>query len=70
MSEIAAADIMRAVIKGVHHCHHMGVIHRDIKPENFLIGKNDGAIKAADYGLSMFCKRGQVREASKISINV
>lgn len=39
-------------------CHKHGVMHRDLKPENFLFANNKetAAIKAIDFGLSMFFK--------------
>ncbi len=42
------------------HCHSMNVIHRDLKPENFLMADkgDDAAIKATDFGLSVFFKVG------------
>jgi len=59
-SERAAASICRDVVKVVHICHFMGVLHRDLKPENFLLSsKDDGAaLKATDFGLSVFIEEG------------
>ncbi len=39
----------------------MNVIHRDIKPENLLLNttSEDAALKATDFGLSVFFKHGQ-----------
>lgn len=61
-SERAAASICRDVVKVVHICHFMGVLHRDLKPENFLLSsKDDGAaLKATDFGLSVFIEEGKV----------
>lgn len=41
-------------------CHRQGVIHRDLKPENFLFAnkKETAALKAIDFGLSIFFKPG------------
>jgi serine/threonine protein kinase len=37
------------------HIHNLGIVHRDIKPENILID-NEGIIKVADFGVSIFEK--------------
>lgn len=41
-------------------CHKQGVMHRDLKPENFLFAnkKETAALKAIDFGLSVFFKPG------------
>ncbi|KAK7283759.1 hypothetical protein RIF29_13505 [Crotalaria pallida] len=61
-SEGEAAKIMRQIVNVVHVCHFMGVIHRDIKPENFLLVSKvkDAALKATDFGLSVFIEQGKV----------
>lgn len=43
-------------------CHKHGVMHRDLKPENFLFAnkKETAALKAIDFGLSVFFKPGNV----------
>lgn len=40
----------------------MGIMHRDIKPENFLLSdpSEEATLKAADFGLSVFFKEGQL----------
>ncbi|KAK4795281.1 hypothetical protein SAY86_013275 [Trapa natans] len=61
-SERAAANLCRQMVTVVHNCHTMGVIHRDLKPENFLFLSTDESspLKATDFGLSVFFKRGDV----------
>lgn len=61
-SEAKAADVFRVMLRVVHHCHSLGVAHRDLKPENFLLSaKGDvGVLKATDFGLSVFFKKGEV----------
>jgi calcium-dependent protein kinase len=60
-SEKSAAQIIRAVVEVVAHCHSMGVVHRDLKPENFLLSSAGTAseLKAIDFGLSTFFQPGK-----------
>ncbi|KAL9372590.1 hypothetical protein Peur_034834 [Populus x canadensis] len=57
-SERAAAHVARTVAEVVRMCHANGVMHRDLKPENFLFAnkKENSALKAIDFGLSVFFK--------------
>ncbi|KAK7283757.1 hypothetical protein RIF29_13503 [Crotalaria pallida] len=61
-SECEAAKIMRQIVNVVHVCHFMGVMHRDLKPENFLLTskEEEAAVKATDFGLSIFIEDGLV----------
>eukprot|EP00245_Coleochaete_scutata_P008905 TRINITY_DN2815_c0_g1_i1.p1 TRINITY_DN2815_c0_g1~~TRINITY_DN2815_c0_g1_i1.p1 ORF type:complete len:761 (-),score=182.52 TRINITY_DN2815_c0_g1_i1:1178-3460(-) len=61
-SERAAAALCRTIITVVQTCHSHGVMHRDLKPENFLFldPSESAPLKATDFGLSVFCKPGQV----------
>ncbi|XP_020237356.1 calcium-dependent protein kinase 29 isoform X2 [Cajanus cajan] len=61
-SEREAATVMRQIVNVVHVCHFMGVMHRDLKPENFLLATKDpdAAVKATDFGLSIFIEEGKV----------
>ncbi|XP_043715986.1 calcium-dependent protein kinase 1-like isoform X2 [Telopea speciosissima] len=61
-SEQAASALCRQIVTVVHNCHSMGVMHRDLKPENFLFlsTDEDSALKATDFGLSVFFKPGEV----------
>ncbi|XP_057540367.1 calcium-dependent protein kinase 33-like [Amaranthus tricolor] len=61
-SEKAAAILLRQIVNVVHVCHFMGVMHRDLKPENFLLASKDenAALKATDFGLSVFIEEGKV----------
>ncbi|CAI9753895.1 unnamed protein product [Fraxinus pennsylvanica] len=60
-SERAAAGVARTIAEVVRMCHQNGVIHRDLKPENFLYAnkKENSALKAIDFGLSVFFKPGE-----------
>ncbi|XP_075479581.1 calcium-dependent protein kinase 10-like [Primulina tabacum] len=60
-SERAAAGVARTVAEVVRMCHQNGVVHRDLKPENFLFAskKENAALKAIDFGLSVFFKPGK-----------
>ncbi|KMZ63593.1 Calcium-dependent protein kinase [Zostera marina] len=61
-SEKKAAMLIKTVVKMVEACHSLGVTHRDLKPENFLfVGEEeDSALKATDFGLSLFYKPGEI----------
>jgi serine/threonine-protein kinase len=37
---------------GLDYLHQNNVVHRDVKPENFLISRDGGQVKIADFGLS------------------
>ncbi|KAG6386122.1 hypothetical protein SASPL_155013 [Salvia splendens] len=60
-SERAAAGVARTIAEVVRMCHEHGVMHRDLKPENFLFAnkKENSALKAIDFGLSVFFKPGE-----------
>uniref|UniRef100_A0A6N2L4T7 non-specific serine/threonine protein kinase n=1 Tax=Salix viminalis TaxID=40686 RepID=A0A6N2L4T7_SALVM len=60
-TERAAAAVMRTIVEVVQMCHKHGVMHRDLKPENFLFAnkKETAALKAIDFGLSVFFKPGE-----------
>ncbi|KAK3406768.1 hypothetical protein EUGRSUZ_K02914 [Eucalyptus grandis] len=60
-SERAAASVARTIAEVVKMCHANGVMHRDLKPENFLFAnkKENSALKAIDFGLSVFFKPGE-----------
>lgn len=59
-SEREAARLMKTIIGVIEVCHSSGVIHRDLKPENFLFESiaEDSALKATDFGLSVFYQPG------------
>ncbi|CAO2826745.1 unnamed protein product [Amaranthus hypochondriacus] len=60
-SERAAATVAKTVAEVVKMCHDNGVMHRDLKPENFLFAnkKENSALKAIDFGLSVFFRPGE-----------
>ncbi|KAK9292580.1 hypothetical protein L1049_020554 [Liquidambar formosana] len=60
-SEREAVKVIKTIVGVVEACHSLGVMHRDLKPENFLFARTDedAALKATDFGLSVFYKPGE-----------
>ncbi|XP_020580156.1 calcium-dependent protein kinase 20-like [Phalaenopsis equestris] len=60
-TERAAAAVTKTIVEVVQMCHKHGVMHRDLKPENFLFAnkKENSALKAIDFGLSIFFRPGE-----------
>ncbi|KAI3682382.1 hypothetical protein L1987_82324 [Smallanthus sonchifolius] len=60
-TERAAAGVTRTIVEVIQMCHKHGVMHRDLKPENFLFEnkKETAALKAIDFGLSVFFRPGE-----------
>ncbi|KAK6791659.1 hypothetical protein RDI58_010740 [Solanum bulbocastanum] len=61
-SEREAAKLIKTIVGVVEGCHSLGVMHRDLKPENFLFlsSDEDAALKATDFGLSVFYQPGEM----------
>jgi serine/threonine protein kinase len=45
-------SVFLQILRGVQHCHKMGVFHRDIKSENILTFENGTSVMLADFGLA------------------
>ena len=54
------SDVLQGVVRGLKHCHLLGVAHRDLKPSNILIDEV-GCVKIADFGAAiLFGDDGQI----------
>eukprot|EP00928_Gymnodinium_smaydae_P070687 TRINITY_DN54471_c0_g1_i1.p1 TRINITY_DN54471_c0_g1~~TRINITY_DN54471_c0_g1_i1.p1 ORF type:complete len:519 (+),score=53.86 TRINITY_DN54471_c0_g1_i1:151-1557(+) len=55
--------IFGEMLKGIAHCHNLGIVHRDVKPDNFIFGGPDGAVvKLCDFGVAAALpKKGYLR---------
>nr|AEL88279.1 calcium-dependent protein kinase [Dimocarpus longan] len=60
-TERAAAAVTKTIVEVVQMCHKHGVMHRDLKPENFFFANKQetAALKAIDFGCSIFFKPGE-----------
>ena len=49
-----AVELMREILRGLHHAHQRGVVHRDIKPDNIFLTSQDGrgGVKLLDFGIA------------------
>ena len=49
LEEEEADCLYKQLMRGVMHCHQVGVVHRDLKPENVLL-TTSGCLKISDFG--------------------
>ena len=60
LPERTGAQLCKALVEALLHCHTHRVVHRDIKPENILMMDkvSDTKIKLVDFGVATFFQQG------------
>ncbi|KAI9475843.1 MAG: kinase-like domain-containing protein [Benjaminiella poitrasii] len=56
-----AKSLVKQMLEGLAHLHHMGILHRDIKGSNLLIN-NKGELKIADFGLARIFEKNRAHD--------
>jgi renal tumor antigen len=59
LSEEVATAYIYHMLKGLAHCHKIGIFHRDIKPENCMVNPHTLQLKLVDFGSTSFVNRQQ-----------
>jgi serine/threonine protein kinase/WD40 repeat protein len=68
LEENVARSYTRQLLLGLEYLHRNGIAHRDVKGANCLVG-NDGAIKMADFGASMYWRANSITAVGAAAVS-
>lgn len=66
--ETEAHTLFKQIVSGVSYAHKHHICHRDLKLENLLLAGDHKTVKITDFGLSRFCKPGELHRSTAGSL--
>ena len=68
LPEREAQALFKQIVSGVSYAHKHHICHHDLKLENILLTRDQQTVKITDFGLSRFCKPGELHRSSAGSL--